>query len=300
MEAAGSGFGGGGSFTELGEASRYGDAVAFGAAGGEDKRAASRISMLKLFPVLFTLCCSVLFLVPMCFVLSIGTAREISYFWTPWHYVVVVIPLLILYAHLMHVRSGVPSKAAVATALVVPSLLLLVCANGQYLQATTMVDRLLSSECNSLQSKQRLENAWQAAHDLYMDCLQETSDAFGYDVAVLQKNFRVQDCEEYPAAAGLIPSTRSKTAVSPYAKEWAYLRSLEEGSFCSGWCEPGMQLWSGTPSKDACSVAVASVFDLYALPHAGEVVSVMVITLIVAAMFLILVGPVLRKNGVEW
>jgi len=284
-----------------GYAAGGGSGSVFGAPVAEAKGGAARISMLKMFPVMFTLCCSMLFLVPMCFVLSIGTNAEIRYFWTPWHYVVSVIPLLILAAHYVHMRSGAPNKVAVVTALVVPSMLLLICANGQYLQATTMVDRLSSVDCDALQSKQRLQNAWQAAHDLYMGCLNETSAAFGYDVAVLQANFRVQDCEEYPQAAGLLAgATRSPAPRSPYAEDWAYLRHLEESSFCSGWCKPGIQLWSGGASKDSCSVAVAAVFDLYAQPHAGEVVAVMVITLIVSAMFLILVGPVLRKNGIEW
>lgn len=231
MEAsAGTGFGGG-SATELGEAWRQGDGVAFGPSG-EDKRPA-RVSMLRLFPVLFTLCCGGLFLVPMCFVLSIGTSRELAYFWTPWHYVVAVIPLLIVGAHYIHMRSGTPNKAAVVTALVAPSLLLLVCANGQYLQATSMVDKLMSEDCDAFQSKQQLQNAWQAAYDLYTGCLNETSAAYGYDAAVLARHFRVQDCEEYPEAAGLAGSSG---AASPYAQDWTYLRYLEEHSFCSGWC----------------------------------------------------------------
>mmetsp|Transcript_91856 Transcript_91856/g.230842 ORF Transcript_91856/g.230842 Transcript_91856/m.230842 type:complete len:296 (+) Transcript_91856:161-1048(+) len=295
MEARGAGFSAG-SATELGEAWRQGDDAAFGAAG-EVKRFGARVSMLRLFPVLFTLCCSMLFLVPMCLVLTIGSSKELAYFWTPWHYVVAVIPLFILAAHYIHMRSGVPNKTAVVTALVVPSLLLLVCANGQYLQATVMVERLASSDCEALQSKQELQKAWQAAYDLYMGCLKETSAAYGFDVAVLQQNFRVQDCEEYPQAAGLVGSSSSK---SPYAEDWKYLRYLEENSFCSGWCQSGIQLWSNGASKDSCSIAVATVFDLYAQPHAGEVVAVMVITLIVSAMFLILVGPLLRKNGIEW
>lgn len=301
MEAASGpfvgGYGNGNSATELGEAWRHGDAVGYG--GGfisEAKKSATRISMLRLFPVLFTLCSSLLFLVPMGFVLSIGTSQEMAYFWTPWHYVVAVIPLLIFGAHVIHMRSGAPSKLSVVTALVVPSVVLLISANGQFMQANTLVDRLSSNDCDAMQSKQNLQNAWQAAHDLYMGCLNQTSAAFGYDVAVLQQNFRVQDCEEWPAAAGLV----SSSSTSPYVQEWLYLRYLEENSYCTGWCKPGAQLWSSGGHKDSCSVAVSAVFEYYGQPQSGEVVSVMVITLIVSAMFLILVGPVLRKNGIEW
>jgi len=166
--------------------------------------------------------------------------------------------------------------------------------------------RLAASDCNAMPQKQKLQQAWEAAHDLWMGCLNETSTLYGYDVATLQRSFRIQDCDEYLDAAGansksrLSRSTRGTGSYLGYAEEWAYLRYLEENHFCGGWCTPRVQLWSHVRSKDSCSNAVADVFGWYVQPHAAEVCSVMVVIFTVSAIVLVLLGPIMRKSGFDW
>lgn len=265
--------------------------------------------MLKLFPLLFTMVCSLLFMVPMYLILDVGTSPEMSYFTQKWFYAVCIVPAVIFAAHVVHIRRGMPNKTSVVLALLVPSLVLFTCGNSQHLEAVDWGERLRSEDCDATPQKKALQRAWEAAYYVYSGCLNETSNVHGYAFPTLQEHFRVQDCEEYEAmlhgmgvaaTVGRQGGLDTKHREGGYAKEWAYLRALEEKHLCAGWCYYGTQLWGSGTNKDACSAAVADLFLMKAEPQAGEVRVMMLATLCITTVVLITLGPVLRHHGMQW
>mmetsp|Transcript_47732 Transcript_47732/g.147460 ORF Transcript_47732/g.147460 Transcript_47732/m.147460 type:complete len:282 (+) Transcript_47732:136-981(+) len=258
------------------------------------------INMLKMFPAAFTMICALLFSVPMWIVLTIGHTTAIAYFQTNWYYVVVIIPAITCCVHYVHVRRGVPNKAAVIVGLTLPNLVLLWHANLQYMNSVDKADKLFSSDCNTFDQKRELQRSWEAAYSLYVGCINQTSANTGHSRELLMQTFRIQDCEEYNAALTGFTASGTRAYEESHQRDWTYLRSLEEEHFCSGWCYHAQQLWSSKAHKDSCSVVVSHIYGSYVRPHAKQVCMLMLAALGASATLLIMVGPVLRRHGLEW
>lgn len=244
--------------------------------------------LTTLFPAMFTMLTMMLFSAPAYVVLSVGHSKVVAYWMSRFFYAVYIIPVIILVTHFHHKRKNGPSKPAVIFALIVPSLILLLCANGQMIQAIQSSGKLFSIDCDTFPGKRQLQQSWEAADDLWQTCLEETSASSGVDIKTLKEKFKIQDCEEY------------STELVKHKEDWEYLRYLEEEHACSGWCATGTQLWSGKVSKDSCSSTVSIIFRHSVKTLALQVVIAMVCTLLGTALALILLGPVLRKHGVPW
>lgn len=242
----------------------------------------------EMFPTAFTLVSALAFLTPMYMIVWLSMQPEVAYWSTVYTRVLWVIPVIILFVHGVHVRSGVPSKPAVVMALIVPCVLLLVCANNEYKMALGRAEKLFSTDCDTFPEKAALQRSWEAAYTLYERCLDETATSSGYAIEKLRTNFRVQDCEEY------------QKGLDEYGKDWTYLQYLEENHFCAGWCYPGVQLWTNRNVKDDCSTFVSSVFRNFVMPHSSQIVLLMIVTLFLSALALIVLGPVLRAHGIDW
>mmetsp|Transcript_81015 Transcript_81015/g.188217 ORF Transcript_81015/g.188217 Transcript_81015/m.188217 type:complete len:280 (-) Transcript_81015:204-1043(-) len=258
------------------------------------------IDMLKMFPSAFTMIGALLFSVPMWIVLTIGRNPAVAYFQSNSFYSVLIIPVITILVHLVHVRKGVPHKAAVVTGLVLPNLILLWYGNAMYLNAVDKSDKLFSSDCNSFDNKRELQRSWEAAYALYSNCINQTAHATGHSRQKLMDTFRIQDCEEYNAALTAYTDSGTRAYEEGHERDWTYLRSLEEEHFCAGWCYQAQQLWSSKAHKDSCSSVVSQLYGSYVRPHASEVCMLMLASLGATAMMLIMVGPVLRRHGMEW
>jgi hypothetical protein len=212
------------------------------------------IDLLRMFPAAFTMVCFLVYLVPAWLILTAARTPALSYFASNGAYVVIAVPLIILLVHFIHLRSGNPVKFGVIAALIIPALILLIYGNMQHTNAIDKQDKLFSTDCDTFPAKRRLQVAWEAAYNLYMQCLEDTAATSNYSVSVLQANFRLQDCQEYQAQLNPVVqygSTGMSTQLTgTYAQEWNYLRYLEENHFCSGWCYAGVQLWSNQMTKD--------------------------------------------------
>ncbi|CAK0820630.1 unnamed protein product, partial [Prorocentrum cordatum] len=111
-----------------------------------------------------------------------------------------------------------------------------------------------------------------------------------YSVAQLMDKFRITDCEEWGAAY----------AGGRQQKEWNYLKYLETSHSCSGWCYPGVQLWSTGIHKDSCAAVVSQLYRSHVAPRGSQVGTFMLVVLGAGIVAMMAFGPVLRNYDVEW
>mmetsp|Transcript_73309 Transcript_73309/g.159016 ORF Transcript_73309/g.159016 Transcript_73309/m.159016 type:complete len:264 (-) Transcript_73309:70-861(-) len=252
------------------------------------KQPLQRIDLLRMFPTIFSTCMAVLFFVPIYLTLVISLSPAVSHFSTNWSLVTMLIPLILAVVHYIHQKRKVPNKHGVIMATVVPSALLLILSNSAYLDSLDYREKLASLDCAAFPEKQSVQKSWEAAYNLYTECLQQTNTASGYSLEHLMENFRIQDCQEY----GKMMKT--------YQRDWDYLRYLEETQSCSGWCYRGQQLWSVSPAKDSCSTVVSVTYDSFVRPHAAQVIIMSLSILLLTAIGLITFGPIMRAYGLRW
>jgi len=236
-----------------------------------------KMTLRNTFPVGFSMLCTVLFMVPV--YLAVYAARQpvIKYFHGEWYYILAIIPIIIVLVHNFHVRNG-PNRYVTNLALLVPSTLLLIFGMHLYTSATSKAEKLFSTDCNTMLEKSHLQREWEVVDSLYQSCLKSSAASRHLNTTYLAANFRVQDCTEY------------QEAFPKHRRDWSYLQDLEEKHACSGFCAPGMQLWSKGPHQDSCAVTVASVFKYTVMPNAAQVVVFSLITLcfeMIAVVFLL-------------
>lgn len=262
----------------------------------EEKQLDGNMDALRLFPVSFTTIISILFGMCTWLLLRVGIDPALSYFHIYWYWGITLIPAAITGVHVVHMRHGRPTKYTLALGLALPSLILLLYGNLQYQSATEKITKLSVPDCSTFSEKRDLQRSWEAAHELYMSCINETHVATGLSRDTLLQRFRLPDCEEYESALyGLGLNQESQL------REWTYLQRLEEEQLCAGWCYQGRQLWSSqNGARDACSKAVARVYAAYAAPRASQVGTIMLVLLGCSTMVVIMLGPVMQRHGAEW
>eukprot|EP00927_Polykrikos_kofoidii_P055736 TRINITY_DN49950_c0_g1_i1.p1 TRINITY_DN49950_c0_g1~~TRINITY_DN49950_c0_g1_i1.p1 ORF type:complete len:287 (+),score=34.77 TRINITY_DN49950_c0_g1_i1:83-862(+) len=150
-------------------------------------------------------------------------------------------PLLVFVAHLIHRSTGRPNKSAVLIALGSSSLAILFGGDWATATAFSRMSNFGSGDCNSLVDEASLEEEWQAGFALHKACTVSSQ--------ALPGGHRLQDCEGYEAEQMKRPT-------------WAYLSMLEIKHQCGGWCRPAKPIWSYSNGneRDPCSAVVAAVF----------------------------------------
>jgi hypothetical protein len=248
---------------------------------------APRTDVLRLFPVAFTFICSILFTACMTQLIYINRTPTVAYFSSYWHFGLFVIPIIIATVHIVHVRNQAPNKSGVILALFLPSLLLLIDANSTLEHARERMDKLLSTDCEAFKDKAFLQKEWEAAYSAFVTCANQTQAQAALPTPELMKDFRLQDCTEYPSL------------LAGHRTSWTYLQYLETSEGCSGWCYPAQQLWSIKPSKDSCSAVVSMAYRYLVLPRAREAMLLMVLTISLSAAGFLYLGPKMREWGYE-
>lgn len=248
---------------------------------------ATRLRVIDIFPAIYSMGCVLLFVVPTYLIFSALMEPGIAY-WRNYSYVLLwIIPLIIGLVHCYHVMYG-PNKIVTNLGLVIPSLTLFITCSALTANATNLADTYFSIDCDMKSDKEFLQKEWEAAHLLYTTCLNETAHERKVTVPFLAENFRIQDCTEYPAA------------LAKHSKSWGYLSGLEGNSACTGFCIPGEQLWSYGPHKDSCSVSVAGVYKYVVNSNANQAMTISLITLVVDGIVAVVLGPVLKMNGIAF
>jgi len=252
---------------------------------GEDKQAEAR-DVMRMFPTAFTMLSVFLFLIPAALALRNDIDPVVTY-WrgdSASHLFLAIIPLIIVAAHIYHVRFGA-NKYVSSLAAIVPGLMLVVFG---FRMGTTNPERgLFSIDCNIMPEKANLQLEWEAAKLLYKTCLQETANKPNSTMTLdyLSQHFTIQDCTEY------------ERDLAFHQKTWPYLQYLEENIGCTGFCIPGPPLWTppSKPHKDSCAVAVASAFKYMAAPHAKQMLMISVLTVGFVVVSLAILVPLLDK-----
>lgn len=243
---------------------------------------------MRLFPIAFTLVCVLLFMVPTYLILYMVHNPVVTYWFSTAGWGCIIIPFVIGIVHMIHVMQGAPNKFAILLAIIVPSIILLIYADLALMRAMDLGQMLFSVDCDTLKEKRALQRSWEEAYDVFDKCITETAAQRNLTTAYLAENYRLQDCTEYPEH------------YAKHSKHWGYLRMLEETQYCSGFCTPGAHLWSKSPSKDSCSVAISSIFTNLVHAHSVQVLFISLITLGATFAIFIAVGPILRENGIDW
>lgn len=230
-----------------------------------------------------------LFLVPIWLTVHLSSDMDVK-FWGPGLTckLAFLIPIIFLVAFVMHMRSRRPHKGIVIASLLGPSVLFLALGDALTSISSDKADQLQSADCDTFQDKRRLERSWQAAHNLYVECLKETVPSNNLTLPTAANLFRVQDCTEYVVAH------------RRHSKDWDYLRYIEEQHKCAGWCSYGPRLWSFREATDSCSVAVSQVLRVKVKRSAQQVVLYGVSVLLMSIVSLIAVGPQMRASGLGW
>lgn len=251
----------------------------------------SRIDLLRMFPSMFTLTCFMMFLVPTWIVARLGRDPDVQYWIGSWCLLSLVLPFLFMGAYFVHARLRVPHKPTILVCLLTPCLVLLALGDSTHTVVTSRADQLRSTDCDTFVGKRQLERSWQAANLLYVMCLNQTISSNpqkNFTVDQLRGLYRVQDCEEYPAALGT------------HFKDWNYLQYLENEHGCAGWCTWGMPLWTHRDPIDSCSIAASQVFSGKVRRASKQVVIYSVLALVFSSCILIMAGPAATAHGFKW
>lgn len=245
--------------------------------------------MAATFPVLFSFFCFTLFAVPLVLLFYVTSDVNIDYwvssgFNNLW---LITFPIFFVFVHIIQACSKRPSKFLTVLAIVGTGGFCLIISDVMMMTANARWIDLASADCDTFKLKRTMQESWQAADDLYIECLSNESAITGESVADLQEVMRLSDCSTYATEAESYP-------------DWSYLSALESALECSGWCTYQAPLWTFGTTKDSCSSSVSVI-----LRDKGEVIFFQVavysiVVLCFATLALVVAGNVLRRSGIDW
>lgn len=257
---------------------------------GPVKRAYSpfgELDIARLFPLTFSLISLVICLVPAIILISVVRHPAVAPFTARWCYLLLANPMIVIVVHIVfHVKTnGKPHFWGIVIAVMIPGLLLFVFAFVEERSAMKKVEQLMNPECSASTAKLALQEEWEIAYKSFEVCALQSGTA---PPEHLIANFRFQDCQEYGSLLGNSSSS------------WKYLRYMEENLDCSGWCYPGVQLWSMGPARDSCSVAAANAFQHLVAARSKQVARFIILIMLLSAIGTAVAGPHMRFHGYTW
>merc|ERR1719329_899698 len=114
-----------------------------------------------IFPMGFSSVSALLFLVPSFTLIYISMQPALGPFVRPWAWMVLLIPLVLVIAHVYHVKRG-PHRYITWAAVAVPSLLLMVLSGAAKASSSSNVQSLFSIDCDIMPEKVHLQLEWEA------------------------------------------------------------------------------------------------------------------------------------------
>jgi hypothetical protein len=213
----------------------------------------------------------------------LGCSSHVAYWLGRWCLFVWVIPALLVWGYLAIVQKHFRRKVVVLTCVIVPCTILFLLGNVYLHNASTMASQLLANDCHTFPRKRDLEQAWEAADMIWSKCVNNTVAATGINTTEAMRITKVHTCEGYDEW------------YSVYGERWEYLKSLELGRHCSGWCSASAALWTFGDVKDSCSTSVGLFMHL-AIRRTALQVFIFSGAILVFAVGVVIVDP-LRKMG---
>jgi len=243
---------------------------------GTDKGSEPLLRLLRdLFPEFFTGACLLLFCSPL--VKSADIAFDpLVVHWLGGHPRIIIFLSLVFIAvsYRLHSISRLPNKWAILLGIVGPGLVLGIQANRIAMLSLQLGDRLASSDCRTFPLKYDLEREWQAAATFRNSC-----PATAY---------AVQECPGYSEEATQYPT-------------WNFFWYLESKYECSGWCDVQKPLWrAGDAPGDSCSRAVAIAMKSKIRHNANQIMVYCLFVVSLSVVVLVMLGPSMRTNGLDW
>jgi len=239
------------------------------------------------FPLLFTIFCCVIFVIPLWLTDYIGQDRHVRFWITDSLRLVCFVPIAFVIAHIWHVITARPNRCMVALCTICPCAVLLILGDAVLLQASFLGNGFIAKDCTTLSGKRMLEAELQTAQQFYNVCLENTAKYTRSTPEAAASLYRIQDCTGYEEKLLTHPS-------------WEYLGWMEEELRCSGWCTRSPPLWTNRPFKDSCSSAVADIMYNKVQWTMLQVVAYTIICLVFVTVALLLSGPMLRSKGIKF
>jgi len=248
------------------------------------------IDVLRMFPSRFALCGLLLFLPPSLLLAHLCHDTTVQYWVGYWTLVPVLIPFIFITSYIVHQSLGKPHKPTILICLFTSCVLLFAIGDIILSVSSDKGAQLLSMDCDSFPAKRQLQKSWEAAAALFDKCLVDTVQTHNITLETARSKFRIQDCEEYAVQLDM------------HGQDWNYLQQLEEQYQCSGWCASSASIWAfkAQSAQDSCHTVVAQVFFHKVHRSAKQVVVYTIVTLLAISIVLVLIGPLLRANGLEW
>jgi len=243
---------------------------------GTDKGTEQVLRLLRdLFPEFFAGACLLLFCAPLVKSADIAFDRLVVHWLGGLPRIIALLPLVfIAISYRLHCERRLPNKWAVVLGIIAPGLVLGMQANRIAMLSLQLGDRLAASDCRTFPLKYDLEREWQAAATFRSSC-----PAAAY---------AVQDCPGYNMEATQHPS-------------WSFLWYLETKYDCSGWCDVQEPLWMGGDAPgDSCSRAVAIAMKSKIRHNANQIMVYCLFVVSLSVVLLVMLGPHLRSNGLDW
>lgn len=200
-------------------------------------------------------------------------------------YAVLAIPPIVILAHIVQSWYRRPIYICVIASCAFPPIIAMVTGYLYMVPVNQVVDRLMSTDCTTFQTKFHIEQAYKAASGFFDECLASEAKNRSTTVEVVRKDTVITDCPGYdPKAAG-------------YAKEWAYLQSLEQVEKCAGWCFVGEgALWTHNPRNwDSCSSAAGVTMKNTVARNAARMLVNGLVGFLVAFLFIFLLNECITR-----
>jgi len=176
-------------------------------------------------------------------------------------YAVLIIPVLLVLAHIWQAAHRRPLYPCLVLTCVVPGLLCLF-VGFQYEGGISLAAaRLLSTDCTTFKTKFIVQQAYQEADMFFDHCLANQATNLSTTVEEARKTIVISQCPGYTNAKAL-----------GFAREWNYLEALEKHEHCAGWCFDGEKaLWTHNPeSSDSCSAAAGVTMETKVLRNVSR------------------------------
>lgn len=242
----------------------------------------------RLFPALYTLITFAIFGSPVMTGIELATNPSVQYWIGLGAWSVILVPILLVGAHIAHIMARRPSFLAMLASTLAPSLIVMVI--GCYYQqgASHIANKLLSGDCITLQSKAYLEEAYQQAEAVFGTCTANVALATNQTQEVVQQAMVMQDCPAFYD--------------SPYTKQWKYIATLEQSQACSGWCQQGVvPLFTPSPTaKDPCTLVAGMMLETTVATSAGRMFIVGMVDLLLSIFIIGFLQEFMVKAEIEW
>lgn len=197
----------------------------------------------------------------------LGTKPSVLYFCGyKLFFALLAVPTWLVLCHFVFSYRILRKGLAPVAYLVLPSVLIFFTCEVQVRVLSGQGAVLLSSDCETFESKAKVERAWWSAHELLVNCAEELSETTGVSMNETLSLINIRECKGYAKA------------FYEHDAEWTYLDRLEGEYHCGGWCTMQAPIWHlRSQVVDSCSTAAALV-----MAHNVNLLSWQVITYIVA------------------